>query len=117
MFGPNGYEVIIQRKGDRFRDVFFKAPGWVKHADFIVLDILCLHAAFVLAYISRHGLDNPYADGLYLNLAMAYTAVDFMVLIMNSTMKNVLKRGFYKEILQTGKLVIDVNDRCGYHLN
>jgi len=82
-----------------------KPQGWVKHADFIVLDILCLHAAFVLAYISRHGLENPYADGLYLNVAMAYTAADFMVLIMNSTMKNVLKRGFYKEILQTGKHV------------
>ena len=83
-----------------------KPQGWAKHADFIVLDILCLHVAFVLAYITRHGFRNPYAEDLYRNMAFAYTAVDFMVLIMNSTMKNVLKRGFYKEILKTCKHVI-----------
>lgn len=80
-----------------------KPQGWIKHADFILLDIFCLHVAFVLAYITRHGLQSPYAKDLYLNMAIVYTAVDFMVLVMNSTMKNVLKRGFYKEILQTGK--------------
>lgn len=82
-----------------------KPQGWAKHLDFIILDILCLHVAFVLAYITRHGFRNPYAEGLYRNMAFVYTAVDFVVLITNSTMKNVLKRGFYKEILRTGKHV------------
>lgn len=82
-----------------------KPQGWVKHADFIALDILCLHVAFVLAYITRHGFRNPYEDELYRNMVLVYTAVDFMVLTMNSTMKNVLKRGFYKEIIRTGKHV------------
>lgn len=82
-----------------------KPQGWTKHLDFIILDILSLHVAFVLAYITRHGFRNPYAEDLYRNMAFVYTAVDFMVLIMNSTMKNVLKRGFYKEILQTCKHV------------
>lgn len=85
-----------------------KTQGWMKHGDFILLDILCLHAAFALAYITRHGLSNPYANELYLNMAIVYTATDFMVLVMNSTMKNVLKRGFYKEILQTVKHVFMV---------
>ena len=80
-----------------------KPQGWAKHADFIFLDILCLHVAFALAYITRHGLENPYADDLYRNMAVVYTAVDFMVLITNSTMKNVLKRGIYREFLQTVK--------------
>ena len=27
--------------------------GWLKHIDFIVLDLLCLHIAFVFAYMVR----------------------------------------------------------------
>ena len=85
-----------------------KPKGWVKHADFIFMDILCLHVALILAYITRHGFQNPYAEELYLNMSMVYTAVDFMVLIMNSTLKNVLKRGLYREFLHTIKHVFFV---------
>ena len=75
--------------------------SWLKHGDFILLDILCLHIAFVLAYMTRHGFAIPYADENYLNLAAVYTLVDILVLIANGTMKNVLKRGYYKEIERT----------------
>lgn len=80
-----------------------KTQGWIKHSDFILLDILCLHVAFVLAYMTRHGFASPYANPEYVSLAIVYTLVDFMVLVANRTMKNVLKRGFYKEIAQTVK--------------
>ena len=82
-----------------------KTKSWIKHLDFILLDVLCLHVAFVLAYMTRHGLVNPYGSHLYSNVAVAYTVADFAVLVMNSTMKSVLKRGFYKEILATVKNV------------
>jgi exopolysaccharide biosynthesis polyprenyl glycosylphosphotransferase len=36
---------------------------------------------------------------------MVYTATDLLSLLLNSTMKNVLKRGYFKEIVQTGKHV------------
>ena len=83
-----------------------KTKSWTKHLDFILLDVLCLHVAFVLAYVSRHGFVNPYADELYSNMAIIYTLADFAVLIMNSTMKSVLKRGFYKEVAQTLRHVL-----------
>lgn len=80
-----------------------KTQGWVKHADFILLDILCLQAAFILAYITRHGLTNPFASDLYLNMAAVYAMIDLLVMIANRTMKNVLKRGYYLEFLHTIK--------------
>lgn len=86
-----------------------KAQGWMKHADFILLDVICLHIAFVLAYISRHGSSNPYADPFYANAAIVYTLVDVLVLIVNRTMKNVLRRGFYKEFAQTVKHIFLVS--------
>lgn len=30
------------------------ASDWRKHLDFIVVDIICLHIAFLLAYFLRH---------------------------------------------------------------
>ena len=78
-----------------------KMQSWMKHIDFILLDVLCLHIAFVLAYMTRHGWALPYGSGDYLNLAVVYTLVDILVLVANRTMKNVLKRGFYKELERT----------------
>lgn len=78
-----------------------KTQGWMKHIDFILLDMLCLQVAFILAYMTRHGFVSPYASMEYANLAIVYMLMDFVVLVGNKTMKNVLKRGFYKELVQT----------------
>ena len=83
-----------------------RTQGWVKHFDFIILDMLCLNVAFVLAYMTRHGFLNPYSGIEYINLALVYTLVDFVVLVANRTLKNVLKRGMYKEIAATVKHVL-----------
>lgn len=82
-----------------------RTPGWIKHLDFILLDMLCLQVAFLLAHVMRHGWTNPYADDAYVNLNLIYILVDLVVLITNQTMKSVLKRGFYKEIVKTVKHV------------
>ena len=42
-----------------------RAGGWLKHFDFILLDVLCLQAAFMLAYAVRMGPSSPYGDGEY----------------------------------------------------
>ena len=85
-----------------------KTQSWLKHIDFILLDVVCLHVAFVLAYMTRHGVSNPYAETEYLNLAGIYTLVDVVVLLANRTMKNVLRRGYYKEMEQTVRHVFYV---------
>lgn len=75
--------------------------GWMKHWDFILLDILCMNVAFVLAYMTRHDFVWSHQNEDYVNLSLVLTLVDFAVLIINETMKNVLKRGFYRELAQT----------------
>lgn len=79
------------------------AEGWMKHIDFILLDILCLHAAFVLAYWIRIGLESPYANRAYAGMAVVITIVDFCVAILFNTMHHVLRRGYYQEIILTLK--------------
>lgn len=73
------------------------SQGWLKHLDFILLDILCLHIAFVTACVIRNRVVNPYLNLDYRNIAIVLTLIDVIVLISFNTLKNVLKRGYYKE--------------------
>lgn len=79
------------------------SSGWMKHCDFIILDILCLQVAFVMAYILRHGLGNPYTRELYRNMAIYLVFADIIVTFFNDTFKAVVKRGYYKEFAATTK--------------
>lgn len=83
-----------------------KTKSWLKHIDFILLDVICLQIAFILAYITRHGWSNPYQDKEYLLLAITYAFADFFVSISAHTMKNVLKRGYYIEFTKTVKQTV-----------
>lgn len=75
--------------------------GWMKHIDFMALDILCLHIAFLIAYILRQGLMNPYVDKDYFSIAIVFTLTDIVVLYFFDTLKNVIKRGYYREFAVT----------------
>lgn len=85
-----------------------KIKSWVKHADFIILDMLSFQLAFLLAYMTRHGFSSPYSSSDYRELAIIYLFSDFLVAVANRTMKNVLKRGYYKELVMTTKHAVFV---------
>ena len=46
----NGRKVLGREKENMYRK---DSEGWLKHADFIVLDMICLQLAFILAYAFR----------------------------------------------------------------
>lgn len=92
--------------------------GWLKHLDFILLDILSLQIALVLAYglhrgwpyALRRGLAFGlrrgfsrlvYADGNYLTLAAWMAAFSALIAVMFNTMHDVLKRNWATELRQT----------------
>lgn len=83
-----------------------EAEGWLKHLDFILLDMLCLQLAFWLAYILRKEGMNPYASMLYRNMALFLEMADVIVLLSMGTFRGVLRRGHYREFLITAKQVI-----------
>ena len=76
---------------------------WIKHVDFIILDLICLQVAFVLAYaFSGYGA-NPYQLILYRNMAVFMEVEDLVVLFAMGPLKNVLKRGHYKDFVVTAE--------------
>ena len=76
---------------------------WIKHADFIALDMICLQLAYVLAYaISGYGF-NPYNTIIYRNMAVFLELADLIVIFAYDTMKSVLKREYYEDFKVTFK--------------
>ncbi|MBP3649213.1 MAG: sugar transferase [Clostridia bacterium] len=81
--------------------------GWKKHADFLILNLLCLHLSFILSYCLRFQNGKlPYQDPVYLNIAVVLSVLDVLVSLLFNTLHNVLRRGFYQEIASTLKQVM-----------
>ncbi|MBP5289022.1 MAG: sugar transferase [Clostridia bacterium] len=78
-----------------------QSSGWMKHYDFMLIDLLCLHASFILAYIIRHGFFNPYADELYRNMAIFVTLADLVVMFLFGSYRGILWRRISKEVSAT----------------
>lgn len=82
------------------------AKGWLKHLDFVLIDLLCLQIAFLLAFWARHGISNPYINPVYLSEVFAMFVIQLMAASMGENFKNVLKRGLYKEFTATLKQAV-----------
>ena len=81
---------------------------WFKHLDFIVLDLICIQFAYWLAYVlSGHGV-HVYETIMYRNMGIFLAFADLIVIIMNGTLKNVLKKGHYQCFTRTLKHVLIV---------
>lgn len=70
---------------------------WLKHWDFIVLDLVILQLSLALAYIIRHGWSNLYKNPLYANMAVLLLMADLVIIFFTEPFRNILKRGYYKE--------------------
>lgn len=84
-----------------------KQDGWTKHVDFLILNQICLHISFVIAYCLRHGWHQlPYTVDIYRNIAVVLSGTDLLVAMLFHTLHNILKRGYYKEAASTVKHVL-----------
>lgn len=78
-----------------------KTEGWLKHYDFILLDMVSLQLAFILSYAFAGNGWNPYGNLLYRNMAVFLVLADAIVIFSLDTLKSVLRRGYYKGFLIT----------------
>lgn len=82
-----------------------RTSGWLKHIDFLLFDMVCLEASFVLAYILRHGwfFDNDEFKRLYVHIAFFLILDDILVSTFSDGYAHILSRGMYKELVETFK--------------
>ncbi|MDR1018571.1 MAG: sugar transferase [Lachnospiraceae bacterium] len=75
-----------------------RSEGWTKHWDFMLADLITMELAFVFAYFIRHGLNSPFAIGLYRQEAIVLVIMELMVVFLTSTFSGVLRRTKYMEL-------------------
>ena len=72
--------------------------SWLKHIEFVILDILCLQLAFILAYEIRVAKGIPYLNPLYENMAFVLVIFQLLVSFFGESFSGVLRRGFLIEM-------------------
>ena len=73
--------------------------GWVKHLDFMIIDLICLEAAYFIAChirFDRSGLMRW--NQLYTNINIILIILDLCYVLLRSEYKNILKRSAFTEI-------------------
>lgn len=78
-----------------------KPQGWLKHMDFILLDLASLLLSFLLACLTRYGPDVMAEMVRYVNIFSLYALIVVLFHIVNNTFSGVLRRGYYKEFEKT----------------
>ena len=73
------------------------SKGWLKHFDFILLDMICLQIAFLLAYVIRHDSGSPYIVPLYRNMAIFMELLDIVDIIQ------CFETGIFQGVCSDGK--------------
>lgn len=79
---------------------------WMKYENFILLDALLLQIAFVVSYMVRNGVGNPYSSELYRNSAVFLFMFGLCIGVFSGCYNGILQRGYWKELLETFKYSI-----------
>ena len=78
-----------------------ESGNWLKHGDFIILDILCIQIALLVAYMFRNGFEFPWKNDTYHQMAFILTIMDIVVVFFMQSYKGILRRGYLREFKET----------------
>ena len=71
--------------------------SWLKHLDFIFLDLLAIEASLMIAYLIRFGKTDLFSYQEWRIMAVILPVIDLLVMILGSPLSGVLRRGFLRE--------------------
>lgn len=82
--------------------MYRKSPqGWLKHWDFILLDMVCLQIALLAAYLVRINWGIPLLDGSYRKQIFIFLVCQALVIFFMDPFRSILKHGIYEELICT----------------
>ncbi|MDO5131880.1 MAG: sugar transferase [Eubacteriales bacterium] len=82
--------------------------GWLKHLDFMVLDLAVFQICYIAAYWILRGVSNPYRIVLYRYQGIVYFLCQLIVVLFSESYKNVLRRGPAAELICTFRYIASV---------
>lgn len=81
---------------------------WEKHIDFILLDIVSMHIAYIFAYVIRHGWNIGYFLEQYAGLEIILLLTQICVGFFLDNYSDILRRGYFEE-LKKATLYVSIN--------
>lgn len=72
--------------------------SWMKHIDFIVLDMVCLYAAYFLACLIWRNRIDFVTTSIYGQMVYVLLVTSICVAFLSDNHKNILHRGYLKEL-------------------
>ncbi len=85
-----------------------KPQGWLRHLDFIVLDLLSLLSGFFLAHFLYKAFVDVSSIDTYIAVVIVYLLADLIMMMWGKLFAHVVRRGYYQEFSRTVKHVIGV---------
>lgn len=74
-----------------------RSSSWIKHTDFILLDLLTMSVSFYLGYVVRHGFRPFWQQSIYLNMFGALVILDICVAFFRDAYSGIVRRGYLEE--------------------
>lgn len=78
-----------------------KIENWVKHLDFIIIDILCVEIALAISLIFKYGIHRFYLRDIYAKWAVVFILIDVLILLFFNGYKDILNRNGTNEAKAT----------------
>lgn len=75
-----------------------QGESFIKHLDFILWDLIIVGITFVLSYVIRHGLQNPFEQQVYVTIFSVFLCAQLLISIFRENYKNILRRGYLVEL-------------------
>lgn len=75
-----------------------KSSGsWLKHWDFILLDMICLQLSYIFSVVIRNGWLYPTETSLYFEVALVIALADVCTLFFAESYRGIMRRGYFAE--------------------
>lgn len=80
--------------------------GWMKHLDFMILDLIIIELSFIWAYSIRHPGEYIYSHEEYRVMIFVLGVAAVMGALMLRLHSDILKRGYLVELISVTKLIL-----------
>ena len=77
--------------------------SWMKHLDFILLDLISIALSFAIAYLIRNGNRGLLEDASYRSYFLVFVGFHILIAFFFRSYSNVIRRGYLEEIREISK--------------
>ena len=82
--------------------------GWLKHADFIIIDVLVMQLSFIIAYWLHVEFKNPYNSENYAFQAVVLLVSQLVVIAFTGSYAAILRRRWFDEIVAVVRYLAEI---------